>query len=93
MGCTISASFSTEIAKAMAILRGILFAVDIGLLPITIESDAKYVVETINLEWPVALYSDLGIVVYDILGWLSKLPISVCFSSRMRNNVAHGLAV
>ena len=46
---TIPTFFSPEIAEAVAILRGILFAVDIRPLPITIESDAKSVVETSNL--------------------------------------------
>ncbi|KAK0590775.1 hypothetical protein LWI29_031523 [Acer saccharum] len=38
-----------QVAEAMAVLRGIRFAVDAGLVPAVIESDAKYVVDLIKL--------------------------------------------
>ena len=43
------ACFSPQVAEAMAVLRGIRFAVDAGLVLAVIESDAKYVVDLIKL--------------------------------------------
>ncbi|KAK3194307.1 hypothetical protein Dsin_025617 [Dipteronia sinensis] len=44
----ILACFSPPVAEATAILRGLRFAIDSGLLPVVLESDAKWVVDLIN---------------------------------------------
>ncbi|KAK2634843.1 hypothetical protein Ddye_029635 [Dipteronia dyeriana] len=74
-------------AEAMVILRGIRFAVDSGLLPAVVESDAKYVVELIN--GGVAPLADIGFVVLDILSFNSTFPISISYMFIKANIIAH----
>ncbi|KAK3195602.1 hypothetical protein Dsin_026912 [Dipteronia sinensis] len=68
MGCStqvLEACFSPQVAEATAIFRGIVFAMDSGLVPAVIESDAKTVVELIN-SGKVPL-DDIGTIIADIL--------------------------
>ncbi|KAK2650369.1 hypothetical protein Ddye_017858 [Dipteronia dyeriana] len=74
----------------MAILRGIRFIIDAELLPAVIESDAKVVVDLVNVG--VASSADIGLVVNDILSLLICFPISISFVPRSANSFAHSLA-
>ncbi|KAK2642149.1 hypothetical protein Ddye_023912 [Dipteronia dyeriana] len=85
----IVAFFSPQVAEAMAILRGIRFAVDSGLLPAVVESDAKAVVELVN--GGVGPLADIGSVVLDFLSFTSRFLISISYVSRKTNMVAHSL--
>ncbi|TXG67978.1 hypothetical protein EZV62_009253 [Acer yangbiense] len=60
--------------KAMAILQGIIFAVETGNLPLVVESDAKGVVETINKG--VSTNADLGVIIDDIMSLINMFPIT-----------------
>lgn len=53
-----------QITEAMAILRGLIFAIDSGLLPIKVESDALEVVNLINSGSQI--HDEIGLVVGDI---------------------------
>ena len=60
-------------------------------------NDVQFVVilfckSTFNFNLGAASCFDLGVVISNILGWLSKLPISICFAYRRRNIVARALA-
>ncbi|KAK1577678.1 hypothetical protein Q3G72_023755 [Acer saccharum] len=62
MGCSsqsFTANFSPQVAEATAIFRGILFAVDTGLLPAVVESDAKTIVDLISETPPFLHMSEL----------------------------------
>ncbi|KAK3188397.1 hypothetical protein Dsin_027958 [Dipteronia sinensis] len=82
--------YSPQVAKAIAILKGIQFAMEKDLLPTVIESDAKGVVELINRG--VTPCSDVGVITTDILALLATRPISIVYSSRPTNIVAVKLA-
>ncbi|KAK2661322.1 hypothetical protein Ddye_007855 [Dipteronia dyeriana] len=93
MGCSSQSTVSNytpQIAEACAIFRGLLFAKDAGLLPAVIESDAKTVVDLINVEAPSR--ADIGIVISDIVYFCKLYDIRVVFASRSANVVAHTLA-
>ena len=69
----LEASFTPQVAEVVAILRGIEFATDLGLVPIVVESDALGVVNTINSYSPNK--AEIGIVIDDIvsitfIGWV-----------------------
>ncbi|KAK2638130.1 hypothetical protein Ddye_025925 [Dipteronia dyeriana] len=83
----IEACFSPSIAEAVAILRGLRFVVDAGLLPIVLESDTKWVVDLVNSDNK--SNSDIGIIVKDILVLARKFNISVSFVPRYANTAAH----
>ncbi|KAK0607443.1 hypothetical protein LWI29_015165 [Acer saccharum] len=83
--------YSPEIAEALAIRRGLQLAVETGLVPAMLESDASVVVNAIGSQDRSS--SDVGIIIHDI----SCLLRSPCFNSisfvpRLANKVAHGLA-
>ncbi|KAK2664867.1 hypothetical protein Ddye_003441 [Dipteronia dyeriana] len=85
------ATYSHSLAKAIALLRGIEFAFDLGTLPAVVESDAKGVVELINSSRK--NYSEIGLVCLDITDRLRDGSISgIQFVARAANNVAHTLA-
>ncbi|KAK3221600.1 hypothetical protein Dsin_008625 [Dipteronia sinensis] len=67
MGSTsqrLEATFSPKEAEAMAILRGIEFAVGSGLMPVVIESDSLGVVNLINLGAPNLM--EIGLICKDV---------------------------
>ncbi|KAK3221602.1 hypothetical protein Dsin_008627 [Dipteronia sinensis] len=76
----IDVNFSIQIAEAVAILRGIVFAKDMGLLPAVVESDALGVVNLTNTGS--AISADVGVVFSDILNvisdcfWVEECPPS-----------------
>ncbi|KAK2661981.1 hypothetical protein Ddye_000555 [Dipteronia dyeriana] len=87
----IQACFTPQIAKAIAILRGVDFARDMGLLPDVVESDALGVVKHINDGTIIS--ADVGLVLSDILHIMCLVGIeSVLFVSRKVNMVAHYLS-
>ncbi|KAK3192969.1 hypothetical protein Dsin_024279 [Dipteronia sinensis] len=87
----IEANFSPQIAEAVAILRGIVFAKDMGFLPAVVESDALGVVNIINTDS--AISADVGVVLSDILNIISTGGIElVQYLPRMANMVAHSIA-
>ncbi|KAK3198140.1 hypothetical protein Dsin_021555 [Dipteronia sinensis] len=87
----IEANFSSQIAEAVAILRGIVFAKDMGLLPAVVESDALGVVNLINTGSSIS--ADVGVVLSDILNIISTGGIElVQYVPRMANMVAHSIA-
>ncbi|KAK3219281.1 hypothetical protein Dsin_013251 [Dipteronia sinensis] len=93
LGCSslsIVANYSPQVAEATAILRGILFAVDTGLLPAVVESDAKSVVDLIIAVAPPL--GNVGTVITDILRLTKHYNIRVLFTPRCANMVAHILA-
>ncbi|KAK0608384.1 hypothetical protein LWI29_029944 [Acer saccharum] len=82
--------FQPFIAEAVAILTGIRLALQLGLFPALLESDALAVVELISAK--VVPASDVGIVINDILNLISSCFVSFSFVPRLANRVAHGLA-
>ncbi|KAL5758416.1 hypothetical protein ACOSP7_021027 [Xanthoceras sorbifolium] len=80
---------SPEIAEAMAILHGVQLALDIRFSPICIEPDTASIVQLISSR--TNSFSDVGLVVDDILLLLGHLPVFSVFTGR-RNKVAYGLA-
>ncbi|KAK2642117.1 hypothetical protein Ddye_023880 [Dipteronia dyeriana] len=84
------ACLSAQIAEAMAVLCGIIFTVETGLLPTVIESDSKSVVDLINSgKAPIA---NVGIVIRNVFELMNCYPVLVSFTGRSANCVAHGLA-
>ncbi|KAK2649997.1 hypothetical protein Ddye_017486 [Dipteronia dyeriana] len=84
-------SISTKLAEAMAILRGIVFTVDSGLVPTVIESNALSVVSLINSGSP--NLTELGLVCGDIAKHIQDGVITaVGFIPRKAKVVAHTLA-
>ncbi|KAK2654924.1 hypothetical protein Ddye_007976 [Dipteronia dyeriana] len=85
------AIYSHSLAEAVALLRGIEFAFDLGALPTVVECDAKGVVELINSGRK--NYSEIGLVCLDITDRLRDGSISgIQFVARAAINVAHTLA-
>ena len=83
--------YSPEIAEVLAIRRGLRLAMETGLVPVVLESDASVVVNAIGSQDRSSY--DVGIIIHDI----SCLLRSPCFNSisfvpRLANKVAHGLA-
>ncbi|KAK3229701.1 hypothetical protein Dsin_001582 [Dipteronia sinensis] len=77
--------------QAVAILRGIEFAKDMGLLPEVVKSDTLGVVKLINAGSIIS--ADLGFVLSDILHNLSNVDIEpVLYVSRKANMVAHSIS-
>ncbi|KAK1581615.1 hypothetical protein Q3G72_007412 [Acer saccharum] len=82
---------SPDVAEATGILRGINMAMESGLLPLVIESDAQHVVNLINSD--ISVSSDIGLVIYDIRDCMRHVRIeSILFVPRTVNVVAHNLA-
>ncbi|KAL5787645.1 hypothetical protein ACOSP7_004594 [Xanthoceras sorbifolium] len=82
---------SIEVAEAMAIRRGILLVVELGISPVGFESDALSLISSIVKGDPPL--SDVGLIIVDIIHLVSSLSIShISFASRLCNDVAHGLA-
>ncbi|KAK3189303.1 hypothetical protein Dsin_028864 [Dipteronia sinensis] len=87
----INASFSLMIAEAVAVLCGIDLAVEKGMLPIVIETDALSVVNLIRAGCPIS--SDIGMMIGDVIARLQNIIGSkVVFVSRTANYVAHILS-
>ncbi|KAK3218732.1 hypothetical protein Dsin_012702 [Dipteronia sinensis] len=86
----IEASFSPQVAEALAISRGLQLAIDTGLHPCRIESDEKIVVDWINNGE--VLCSEIGNVIADIRSLLeNEHCVSLNFISKKANQVAHVL--
>ncbi|KAL5775235.1 hypothetical protein ACOSP7_012792 [Xanthoceras sorbifolium] len=83
--------FSPDIGEALAILRGVRLAIDLGFSVVCVESDAASVVNPLSSR--AISCSDIGLVLDDILALVVAFS-DVSFSSvrRSANKVAHGLA-
>ncbi|KAL5742583.1 hypothetical protein ACOSP7_011960 [Xanthoceras sorbifolium] len=83
--------FSSDIGEALAILRGLRLAIDMGLSTVCVESDAASVVKQLSSR--VSSCSDIGLILDDILSLVVNFA-DLSFSSvrRSANIVAHGLA-
>ncbi|KAL5856698.1 hypothetical protein ACOSQ3_004156 [Xanthoceras sorbifolium] len=82
---------SVVVAEAMAIRRGLQFALEFGFHPVEFESDASSVISSILSRDPPL--SEVVLVISDILGLVSSLSVShISFASRSCNGVAHQLA-
>ncbi|KAK2659191.1 hypothetical protein Ddye_005724 [Dipteronia dyeriana] len=94
MGSTVQcleACFSPALGEAVDLLRGIEFAVDLGTLPVVIESKAWGVVELINSGS--MNFTEIGLVCSDIVSRLRNgLITRVFYVPRNANTVAHSLA-
>ncbi|KAK0579669.1 hypothetical protein LWI29_029558 [Acer saccharum] len=83
--------FTPQVAKALAILHGIEFARDMGLVPTKVESDALGVVNLIQGKG--IPFFNIWIFFSDIKDLLSSVPIvSISFVTRKVIMVAHSLA-
>ncbi|KAK3219498.1 hypothetical protein Dsin_013468 [Dipteronia sinensis] len=85
------ASFTVQVAEAMAILRAIMFSNDCGLYPCVLESDAEVVVNWIKK----GSHHDStsGVILSDISNLSSERNgLSITFVPRKANQVAHSLA-
>ncbi|KAK2637684.1 hypothetical protein Ddye_025479 [Dipteronia dyeriana] len=71
-----SAGFSSQVAEAMTIFTGLVFARDVGLLPYLVESDAQVVVNLIKAD--VIPCSEIEIVVHDIKLFLEAYCSKLC---------------
>ncbi|KAK2662898.1 hypothetical protein Ddye_001472 [Dipteronia dyeriana] len=87
----LQAPISSHIAEALVVLHGIRFALNSGLLPFLVESDALNVVNLIRFGCSPDV--DVGIVVRKILEVRNAfLDPLIFFASRKSNLVAHSLA-
>ncbi|KAK2662942.1 hypothetical protein Ddye_001516 [Dipteronia dyeriana] len=87
----VSVGFSSQVAEAMAIFIGLVFAHDAGFLPCLVESDAQVVVKLIKAD--VTPFLEIGIVVHDIKFFLEGYcSCSVSFAPRHSNKAANCLA-
>ncbi|KAK2635434.1 hypothetical protein Ddye_030226 [Dipteronia dyeriana] len=87
----IQLNYSPVLAEAIAILKGLRFAVESGIWPCMIESDAQVVVSMINSD--LLPLDEIGLVINDIVDLLRSLPqFKVCFISRKANMAVHCLA-
>ncbi|KAK1552288.1 hypothetical protein Q3G72_013826 [Acer saccharum] len=88
---SICASYSPMVAEAVAILKGLQLAVDTGLVPVDLVSDAAVVVGLVNDMKEHG--SEIGLVIDAIRKLMLALPSSVLrFAPRATNFVAHKLA-
>ncbi|KAK2634880.1 hypothetical protein Ddye_029672 [Dipteronia dyeriana] len=71
------ACFSPQVAEATAILHGIRFVIESGLLLVIVESDAKKVMDHSRLGNKTS--ADVGTIINDILTLIGGLPISIVF--------------
>ncbi|KAI9195822.1 hypothetical protein LWI28_018444 [Acer negundo] len=87
----VDANFSPKVAEALAILRGLIFAVDIGLLPVSVELDTLEVVSLINSGKDIS--AGIGLFVEEIRGLLLRnTGCSLGFASGKANSVAHSIS-
>ena len=85
------ATFTPQVAEAMAILQSLQLAIDSGLFPCCVESDAKVVVDWINSNK--VLFSDIGSVISDIRRLCLQARCgSFLFVPRKANQIVHVLA-
>ncbi|KAK2640696.1 hypothetical protein Ddye_028491, partial [Dipteronia dyeriana] len=87
---SVMGGFSSVVAEAMTIRRGISFACEVGLFPCTIESDAQLVVKLINSNsFPL---SEIGLVISDICKFLVGYPsCNIVYTPREANVAVHTL--
>ncbi|KAK3206532.1 hypothetical protein Dsin_020578 [Dipteronia sinensis] len=87
----IIATYSPQVAEAVAVLRGLQLACDTGLAPVVAETDAAVVAKWISEK--TQLYSEVGLVIADILTLVHSMRCcSVDYVPRKANQVAHLLA-
>ncbi|KAK3183220.1 hypothetical protein Dsin_030506 [Dipteronia sinensis] len=88
----IEARYSASVAEALAILRGISFAIYCGYDHLIIESDALGVVNMINLGTEIS--ADIGVIIEDIRCLLQNIPDARVryVSIRKANVVANSLS-
>ncbi|KAL5775273.1 hypothetical protein ACOSP7_012830 [Xanthoceras sorbifolium] len=85
------AGYSVDIAEALAVLRGLQFALASGLLPTIVETDSFTVTTAINN--PSVYFSKVGLVIFNIVELLGQcLGSKVLHVPRLANMVAHTLA-
>ncbi|KAK2646103.1 hypothetical protein Ddye_021298 [Dipteronia dyeriana] len=83
--------YEPQIAEAKAILHGFPLALETGLYPAILESDALSVVNLIKAKEILSL--DVGVVIHDILELVENVGVFSCdCAPRLSNKVAHGLA-
>ncbi|KAK2649115.1 hypothetical protein Ddye_016604 [Dipteronia dyeriana] len=88
---SLNARFPPQMAEAMAICRGLQFAVETGLVPCVMESDAQVVINLLNSV--VALLSEVRLIIQDIFSFCEKsFSCSFNFVPRNGKMVAHCLA-
>ncbi|KAL5834447.1 hypothetical protein ACOSQ4_013944 [Xanthoceras sorbifolium] len=86
----VESAFLALILEALGVLRGLVFARDLGLLPPIVESDALRFVNVVNTAPTLA---DLGLIVLDIHNVLAIYPGSnVMFVPRSTNQATHCVA-
>ncbi|KAK3229054.1 hypothetical protein Dsin_000935 [Dipteronia sinensis] len=90
---SVDAGYSPQVAEALAIFRGLIFARDSGLLPCSVESDAQVIVNLINSDDTPLSLSEVGLIVSDINRFVGSVRgCSISFVPRTANQAAHGLA-
>ncbi|KAK3221985.1 hypothetical protein Dsin_009010 [Dipteronia sinensis] len=83
--------YSPKVAEATAILRGINFALETGLTPTIVETDALGVVDLVNGDCSIS--TEIGLIVQDIKDKLRTSSIGpVVFVPRKANMVADALS-
>ncbi|KAK1587419.1 hypothetical protein Q3G72_012617 [Acer saccharum] len=87
----IEVCYQPQIVEALAILRGLKLAMEIGLVPTVLESDAQAVINAIGSQ--VVPSSEVGVIIHDILSVFGRSSFSsINFVPTLANNVAHNLA-
>ncbi|KAK4853970.1 hypothetical protein QYF36_017096 [Acer negundo] len=87
----LKAMLSPLVAEALAIKRGILLALESGLVPFQVETNSLQLVNLINKR--VASSADVGPIICEILAAVESLPNwSICHVSRKGNLDTHNLA-
>ncbi|KAL5750327.1 hypothetical protein ACOSP7_024930 [Xanthoceras sorbifolium] len=83
--------FSVLVVEIMAILKGLQFAVESGLVPVVLKSDSSLAVSAINGD--TVFLSEVGLIIHDVVELLRSIPSSaVRFVPRSANMAAHYLA-
>ncbi|KAL5776743.1 hypothetical protein ACOSP7_009669 [Xanthoceras sorbifolium] len=87
----LAASFSPQFAKALAIKRGVEVALESGLCPFVLESEASSVVSLINNR-TIPLF-EIGLVLFDIAHLVSdERCLGILFIPQVVNGAAYSLA-
>ncbi|KAK2649550.1 hypothetical protein Ddye_017039 [Dipteronia dyeriana] len=87
----LSCRVSAQVAEALAMLKGLNFAIEFGLVPCTLESDTKVIVDLVNVN--TVPCSDVGLIIGDICNFLITHPgCIIVFASIRANKVSHSLA-
>jgi ribonuclease HI len=91
LACPLSHVYDATTAEALALFKGLVFLLDIGITRVTIESDSLEVIKACNAE--VEIWSPYSAILYDCFSKAQEFDhIAFIHCVREANQVAHELA-